>query len=115
MCAGHPVAVLIPLTIITSILAFGILKLEITTDPVELWASPTSRSRVEKNYFDKTFGPFYRIEHLIITAKNLPKLKHNTSEGEEQFGPVFNPEFMRAILHLQNKIENHVSYFCFFI
>lgn len=105
VCAGHPFAVLIPLTIITGVLAFGIVHLKITTDPVELWASPTSRSRVEKDYFDRTFGPFYRIEHLIITAKNLPTVHHNTADGPEEFGPVFNKNFMESILDLQEQIH----------
>ena len=52
-------------------LSTGILWLEVTTDPIELWASPSSRSRVEKDFFDKTFRPFYRTEQIIIRAKNL--------------------------------------------
>ena len=45
--------------------------LEIITDPTELWAAPTSRSRIEKDYYDDQFGPFYRTEMLIIRAKGL--------------------------------------------
>jgi Niemann-Pick C1 protein len=108
VCAAHPVAVLIPITIITTILCGGIYHLNITTDPVELWASPTSRSRIEKDYFDKTFGPFYRIEHIIITAKSQTKINHTTAEGVEEFGPVFNQDFMFEVLELQNKIENEI-------
>lgn len=43
----------------------GIKYLNVTTDPVELWASPHSRSRVEREYFDSNFNPFYRIEQVI--------------------------------------------------
>jgi Niemann-Pick C1 protein len=94
---------------------FGITQLKITTDPVELWASPTSRSRIEKNYFDQTFGPFYRIEHIIITAKGLGTVMHNTSDGEEEFGPVFNKKFMYAVLDFQRKIETTVRCLLFTI
>ena len=52
-------------------LSTGILWLDVTTDPIELWASPESRSRIEKDFFDKTFRPFYRTEQIIIKAKNL--------------------------------------------
>ena len=31
-------------------------------DPIELWNSPTSRTRKEKEFFDSTFRPFYRDE-----------------------------------------------------
>lgn len=40
--------------------------MEITTDPVELWAGPHSRSRAEKDYFDNKFGPFYRTAQVFI-------------------------------------------------
>lgn len=47
----------------------GIIYLKITTDPVELWAAPNSRSRVEKDFFDSKFEPFYRIEQVSYEKK----------------------------------------------
>lgn len=47
----------------------GIIYLKITTDPVELWAAPNSRSRVEKDFFDSKFEPFYRIEQVSYEQK----------------------------------------------
>lgn len=47
----------------------GIKYLKITTDPVELWAAPNSRSRIEREFFDSNFEPFYRIEQVGIAAK----------------------------------------------
>jgi len=102
--------VLVPGLLITAALSSGIVFLDITTDPVELWASPTSRTRVEKEYFDINFTPFYRANQLIITAKNLPSIYYNTSEGEESFGPILNKKFMYALLSLQDRIINEVSF-----
>lgn len=51
-------------------LSVGINFIEITTDPVELWAAPHSRSRQEKDYFDNTFGPFYRTAQIFIKPRN---------------------------------------------
>jgi Niemann-Pick C1 protein len=106
--AGHPFFVLLPVISITVILASGIMHLEITTNPVELWASPASRSRVEKEYFDKNFEPFYRTEQIIITARGLPLVYHNTSDGLESFGPVFNKEFIQEVMALQDRISQEV-------
>ena len=50
----------------------GLKFFEVTTDPVELWSAPNSRSRLEKNYFDEHFGPFYRTAQIIITAPDSP-------------------------------------------
>lgn len=53
------------------VLGQGILYLHLTTDPVELWASPSSRCRQEKTYFDTHFEPFYRTEQIIIHPVGL--------------------------------------------
>jgi hypothetical protein len=52
------------------------MKRQVTTDPIELWAAPESRSRVERKFFDETFRPFYRTEQIIIHAKNLNTVIH---------------------------------------
>lgn len=82
----------------------GIKYLKITTDPVELWAAPNSRSRIEREFFDSNFEPFYRIEQIIIKA-NLPSFTHNTSNGVIDFGPAFNKDFLLEVLTLQNQIK----------
>lgn len=48
---------------------------KITVDPVELWASPTSQSRQEKDYFDSRFGPFYRTEQIFFKPYNQEGVK----------------------------------------
>lgn len=46
----------------------GLVYMRITTDPVELWSSPSSQARQERKYFDSHFGPFFRTTQLIITS-----------------------------------------------
>lgn len=79
--------------------------LDVTTSPVELWASPTSRSRIERSYFENHFGPFYRIEQVIITAKNFPEIIHKTDKEEITFGPAFNEDFLLKVLNIQESIK----------
>jgi hypothetical protein len=100
--------------LITAALSCGIVYLEITTDPVELWASPSSRSRLEKEYYDENFEPFYRTEQIIITSKLDPFTyypSNNDRDPPEVFGPIFQKEFMYAVLDLQERIYNDVSLF----
>ncbi|XP_030025316.1 NPC intracellular cholesterol transporter 1 isoform X1 [Manduca sexta] len=100
-------------------LGHGIRYLDVTTNPVELWASPNSRSRLEREYFDSHFEPFYRTEMLIISSKGLPKIEHTTPAGDTiTFGPVFNSTFLKDVLDLQNKIlalgnETGIEDICF--
>lgn len=99
-------------------LGCGINYMQVTKNPVELWAAPNSRSRMEREYFDSHFEPFYRTEMLIISAKGLPKIEHTTQSGDVTFGPVFNSTFMLDVLALQKRIfalgnETGIQDICF--
>merc|ERR1711970_210489 len=92
----------------------GMNYLEITTDPVSLWANPTSQTRMEKAYFDEKFTPFYRTTQVIIKPSpdvfkpyNFthmdPASKANTTYT---FGPALNPNVTLAIMDLVLRINN---------
>lgn len=60
----------------TSLCTLGLLDVYVDTDPFSLWAPPHSRSARDKNSYDEAFGPFYRIEQLILSTvpeKSVPK------------------------------------------
>ncbi|KAG5682988.1 hypothetical protein PVAND_012302 [Polypedilum vanderplanki] len=105
-CANNPWKVLLLGCIFIASLGFGLLFLNVTTDPVQLWASPHSRSRIEREYFDTHFGPFYRIEQIIITTKDIAPIVHNTSNGIVHFGPVFNDTFLLKVREIQESIKS---------
>lgn len=58
----------------------GLAFVEVTTDPVELWATPNSRGQKEKEYFDQHFSYSYRPSQIIITAPNSPGFSFNDTE-----------------------------------
>ncbi|XP_015594576.1 NPC intracellular cholesterol transporter 1 isoform X2 [Cephus cinctus] len=109
VCATRPWLILFLGLSFVMILGHGIKYLHVTTDPVELWASPHSRSRVERDYFDSHFEPFYRTEQIIISAVGLPNIVHNTSNGPITFGPVFNNSFLLTVLELQESIKQLIT------
>jgi hypothetical protein len=51
-------------------LGLGFIWLTVIFDPVQLWNSPTSQTRKEKEYFDSTFRPFYRATQIIVKAND---------------------------------------------
>lgn len=80
----------------------NILPFTITTNPVELWSAPDSRARLEKNYFDENFNPFYRTEMMIFTSNGDSfSFQPSGVYGVDSwtFGPV-----------LHNKVLFEVSY-----
>ncbi|XP_021950793.1 NPC intracellular cholesterol transporter 1 isoform X2 [Folsomia candida] len=104
--ASHPTFIILPTLLLIAMATNGIRHLEITTNPVELWASPNSRSRIEKEYFDRNFEPFYRTAQIIITSlEKDARIWHNTSEGLESFGPVFRMEFLEQLVWLQDQLK----------
>ncbi|KAF7992769.1 hypothetical protein HCN44_005113 [Aphidius gifuensis] len=105
-CGKRPWTVLCIGMLAIIALSTGIIFTKMTTDPVELWASPTSRARQEREYFNSHFEPFYRIQQIIITSVDLPKIVHNTKKGMIEFGPVFNKTFLKKILELQEGIKS---------
>ena len=70
-CAQRPWVVIFFGLLVIVALGCGINYMHLTTDPVELWASPSSRARIEREYFDSHFEPFYRNEQIIISSIGL--------------------------------------------
>lgn len=61
------------LTFAVIFLLFGLLNIgwrsfAIETDPVRLWVGPNSESKLQKEFFDQNFGPFYRTEQIFVTS-----------------------------------------------
>lgn len=72
--ANHSVIVLFVTSWVVAGLSYGALYLEVTINPVEIWAAPESRSRLEKDFFDQNFDPFYRTEQIFIKAVGIPNV-----------------------------------------
>lgn len=112
--AHHPMMVLAAAIIICTIGSIGIVQYTLITDPVELWSSPDSQARKERNYFNEHFGPFYRTEQLIFTPDPTKYPGENYifadgSTGEYEIGPGINKEFLREVLKIQNHVENELN------
>ncbi|KAG6886081.1 hypothetical protein C0993_004071 [Termitomyces sp. T159_Od127] len=54
--------------LLVGLLNIGWRSFEIETDPVRLWVAPTSESKLQKEFFDESFGPFYRTEQIFVTS-----------------------------------------------
>ena len=108
-CARHSIIVIVLGIIVAGGLSAGITMFKVTTNPVELWSAKNSRARMEKDYFDSHFGPFYRTEQLIITRPhNQTIVSHHlpgSSEGHQNYTSLFDREFLHMLLDLQLQIE----------
>lgn len=104
-CARHPVLTLAVCSWLTAGLAFGVRHLIIVTDPVELWAAPESQTRLEKDYFDERFGPFFRTSQVFVKARNAERFNASIGPTNRTFGPAFEREFLLEVMRMQKRIE----------
>ena len=104
--------VLPAVAILFGIFTSGLYRFNVTTDPVKLWSASTSRARLEKNYFDENFGPFYRTEQVIITAPNFgPYTLLGVGLQAETFymGPATNMPVLLEAFYLQQNLSQIVA------
>uniref|UniRef100_T1L5T1 SSD domain-containing protein n=1 Tax=Tetranychus urticae TaxID=32264 RepID=T1L5T1_TETUR len=86
---------------------FANISSRITSDPVELWSSPESHARQDKLFFDTNFGPFYRVNQLIIKkTTNEPNFDYYANDKNYLFNPIFDKEFLLKTLELQRELTS---------
>jgi len=83
----------------------GLTKLQILTDPVNLWSQSNSQAHQEKIYYEETFSPFYRIEQVIIyPASGAKPWLPFDGDANKTFSSVFQMQFLSSALKLQQSI-----------
>uniref|UniRef100_A0A3Q2Y502 NPC1 like intracellular cholesterol transporter 1 n=1 Tax=Hippocampus comes TaxID=109280 RepID=A0A3Q2Y502_HIPCM len=88
----------------------GLMFIELTTDPVELWSAPNSRARQEKDFHDKHFGPFFRTNQLILTAPGRKgHIYDSLLFGTQNFSGLVSKDLVIEMLLLQKKIQVNVT------
>ncbi|KAK0079318.1 hypothetical protein PV325_001397, partial [Microctonus aethiopoides] len=105
--AKYPILILCLSSYVIGGLCYGIMSLKVTINPIEIWSSANSRARMEKNYFDSHFTPFYRTEQIYINAIGLNTIKYinqSNDNGTIEYGPVFEKDFLLAVYDLQQQI-----------
>uniref|UniRef100_A0AAQ4RWU3 Niemann-Pick disease, type C1 n=1 Tax=Gasterosteus aculeatus aculeatus TaxID=481459 RepID=A0AAQ4RWU3_GASAC len=107
-CVRHPSVVLLGSLILVVGSSGGLVYMRITTDPVELWSSPSSQARQEKDFFDSHFGPFFRTAQLIITTPIVDPFLYSPYFGgsDVPFGAILRKDILHQVLDLQLDIES---------
>ncbi|XP_077456590.1 NPC1-like intracellular cholesterol transporter 1 [Stigmatopora argus] len=105
--ASYPFTVLLVSAVVVSAFAAGLMSIELTTDPVELWSAPSSRARQEKDFHDRHFGPFFRTNQLILTAPGREgHIYDSLLFGQQNFSGLVSKDLIVEMLVLQKRIQN---------
>ncbi|KAL4623363.1 Niemann-Pick C1 protein [Arapaima gigas] len=107
-CVRRPLVVILCSLVLVTACSSGLVYIRVTTDPVELWSSPHSQARHEKEYFDTHFGPFFRTEQFIITTTLNSSSIYSPYFGgpDVPFGAPLDKGILHQVLDLQTDIEN---------
>lgn len=81
----------------------GLAFLTMTINPVEMWAPPNSRTIQEKKYFDTQFGPFYRVQQIIMYPTR-------PAEYGSKIGLVFEKDFLTEVFGVIKRVKELVAY-----
>ncbi|XP_037313117.2 NPC intracellular cholesterol transporter 1 [Pungitius pungitius] len=112
-CVRHPSVVLLGSLVVVVASSGGLVYMRITTDPVELWSSPSSQARQEKDFFDSHFGPFFRTTQLIITTPITDRFIYSPYPmgSDVPFGAILRNDILHQVLDLQLDIESLTATF----
>ena len=112
-CAIHPWQIILAASTILAFLCTGWAYFSIETDPVKLWTAPSSLTAREKVFFDENFGPFYRIEQVIIVnneSRNKDELEskklYSESDGrpESNGHSILSPAFIGHLFQIETDV-----------
>ncbi|KAI1290194.1 NPC intracellular cholesterol transporter 1 [Halotydeus destructor] len=110
--ASNPIYVLSLSLLASMVLSMGVGYWTVTTDPVDLWVSPSSEARQDMELYNKNFGKFYRLQQVIVAPKDERPFSMSYIDGKNNvsstFGPAFKQDFLLEVFKLQESIE-HLS------
>ncbi|KAF2760450.1 multidrug efflux transporter AcrB transmembrane domain-containing protein [Pseudovirgaria hyperparasitica] len=98
VCAQFPGITIGSTVVFVGLLSLGWVRFAVEKDPVKLWVAPNSAAAVEKQYFDKNFGPFFRAEQAFLV---------NDTQGSR--GPVLDYETLAWWFDVENRIQRFKS------
>lgn len=99
-CVRNPSCVIFFSLVFIATCSSGLVFVQVTTNPVDLWSAPNSQARLEKEYFDTHFGPFFRVEQLIIQAPHTAMHTYQPypAGSDVPFGPPLNIEILHQVI-----------------
>ncbi|KAF7355103.1 SSD domain-containing protein [Mycena sanguinolenta] len=104
MTASSPWLTFAIVFFLVGLLNIGWKYFAVEKDPVRLWVAPSSESRIQKEYFDEHFGPFYRTEQIFVTALEQTT-ESNSSLAPGEGNPVLSWEHLQYWFEVEADIR----------
>lgn len=102
LTASYPSATFAVVFLFMSLLNIGWKDFGVETDPVRLWVAPDSESKIQKDFFDQNFGPFYRPQQIFITSATNGDHASISQTGK----PVLSWDHLKFLFSVETDIRN---------
>ncbi|KAI0320606.1 multidrug efflux transporter AcrB transmembrane domain-containing protein [Amylostereum chailletii] len=104
IAVAYPWLTLAVMFTLVGLLNIGWSSFSIETDPVRLWVAPTSESKLQKDFFDQKFGPFYRPQQIFVTSAPGP-FSDLPSDNLSGLPPVLSWEHLQYWAQVESEIR----------
>lgn len=81
----------------------GLIRFRVETDPQRLWVGPGSQAARDKAAFDASFGPFYRVEQLILST--TPAANGTFKSADSGLPAIVNDAHLRLLFAMQAEVD----------
>ncbi|PCH41134.1 multidrug efflux transporter AcrB transmembrane domain-containing protein [Wolfiporia cocos MD-104 SS10] len=107
MTASYPWLTFALVFTAVGLLNLGWKKFQVETDPVRLWVAPDSESKLQKEFFDEHFGPFYRAEQIFVTSSPVQSsiLRDNMTTLDSYKPPVLSWDHLQYWVDVEANIK----------
>lgn len=87
----NPFLLLVTSVVVCGTLCLGLIEMRVESDPQRLWVGPGSQAARDKETYEASFGPFYRITQVILSS---------------QIGPIITPDNIEALFDIHDQINS---------
>eukprot|EP00210_Caulerpa_lentillifera_P003889 g3716.t1 len=107
--AVHPYLIILISLSIIGLVSIGNVNYQLETTPQGLWTPKDSRADKEKNKYDAAFGPYYRVENLIVRTTSDSPSHGLSATGMPRIVSYNNIELMFNLQDIVDSIEARVE------
>lgn len=102
LTASYPSVTFSIMFVFMFLLNTGWKDFDVETDPVRLWVAPNSESKIQKDFFDQNFGPFYRPQQIFVTSASNGDHISIPQKGK----PVLSWDHLKFLFSVETDIRN---------
>jgi hypothetical protein len=100
--ARNPAAYIMGGALLLALCLAGLARFRLQTDPQHLWVAPSSQAAQEKARYEASFGPFYRVEQLLLSTTPASAANFTSASG---LPAIVTPDNIELLFSMQAEVD----------